>query len=249
MKRSFRFVIVAASVIALVSCGGDNGAKDPRPLSQLQAERMAQAGYLNLRFGGARFEANSAFLGPGESETLVLVGEIDWKNHVGRAVVRGDGMDASLAEVVWGETFVLERRPAMDALIAGRGGPSQPWISRRPEPSTRQLDRLLAIVLGLAMEQPDNAILIQQSDGSAFVRADEIRGTAVEVLRYGTRNLYWLDSSDGRMLRFEGNSAAGNAPTIVDFLSHEEVTIPRPADADVVTVDSIAEIYNAYLGA
>ena len=248
MKRFGALVSVFIAVVGLVACGDDDAPKGPQPLSRVQSERLAQAGYMNLQARGARFEANSAFLGVGDGESLTLVGEIDWANHAGRAVVRGEGAEAGVAEVYWQDTIVLERRPAMDSLIASRGGPAAAWIARAPDKSQRQLDRLLAIILGLAMEQPDNAVLIQQGEDNAFIRTDELRGTAVEVLRYGNRNLYWLDANDGTMLRFEGNSVAGNAPTIVDFISHQEVTIPRPTEADDVPFDSVAEIYGAFVG-
>jgi hypothetical protein len=50
------------------------------------------------------------------------------------------------------------------------------------------------------------------------------------------------------MLRFEGNSAGGNAPTIVDFLKRGRVEIPRPAPTDVISRESISEIYDAFAG-
>lgn len=247
-RRPFAVVAAALLTLGVAACSDDDAPDGPQPLSRVQSERLAQAGYMNLRAGGAQFEANSAFLGTGDTESLTVAGQIDWKNHVGRAVVRGEGKEAGLVEVFWNETVVLERRPAMDSIIASRGGPTAPWVARQPDPKNRQLDRLLAIVLGLAMEQPDNAILIQQSEGSAYIRPDELRGTPVEVLRYGDRNLYWLAADDGTMLRFEGNSAAGNAPTIVDFLDREPVTVEQPIAADVVPVDAIAEVYSAFVG-
>jgi len=247
MRRSKVLVLAASIVLTLLGCG-DNSPAGPRPLSRVQSERLAQAAFLNFQAGGARFEANSAFLGNGNNVALTLTGEIDWKNHVGRAVVRGDGPDAGLIEVYWEETFVLERRPAMDELVSSRGGPTTPWIMRTPEPTKRQLDRMLAIIVGLAAVQPDNAVLLLQDESNVFVRPDELRGTKTEVLRFGERNLYWLDATDGTMLRFEGNSTAGNAPTVIDFLERGPVDIPRPIESDVVPREALAEIYDAFVG-
>jgi len=243
-----RLVGVVALCALLVSCGGDDKSGEPAPLTQTQVERLSQAGYTNYLAKGAEFEANSAFLGPGGNQSLTLSGLIDWEKHAGRAVVRGDGRAAGITEVYWEETFILERRPAMDAIVSGLGGPSAPWIARRPDPATRQLDRLIGLIVGLASEQPDNALLVQQKEGSEFMRNDTLRDTSVEVLRYGNRNIYWLDAANGSMLRFEGNSAAGNAPVVIDILERKAVDAPRPVESDVVPVDQVAEAYAAITG-
>jgi len=244
-----RALVVVVACTLLSACGG--GAKmtaEPAPLTQTQAERLSQAGYTNYLAKGAEFEANSAFLGPGGNQSLTLSGQIDWERHTGRAFVRGDGREAGITEVYWEETFILERRPAMDAIVSGLGGPSAPWIARRPDPATRQLDRLIGLIVGLASEQPDNALLVQQKEGSEFMRNDTLRDTSVEVLRYGNRNIYWLDAANGSMLRFEGNSAAGNAPVVIDILERKAVDAPRPVESDVVPVDQVAEAYAAITG-
>jgi hypothetical protein len=242
--------LIAASTVA-VGCGGAEeiaAPSTPVPLSDDQAARLAQAGFMNFQAGGAQFEANSAFLVGQPPETLRLVGEVDWVQRSGRAVVSGTGPDASLTEVYWQSDVVMERRPAVDAIIAGRGGPSQAWIARPPEPGTRQLDRLIAIITALSLTQPDNALLLQQTEGSAFIRSDTLRGEPVEVLRYGIRNLHWLAVSDGRLMRFEGNAASGTAPTIVDLLSREPVRVQSPPRESVVRVDEVSEMYAALLG-
>lgn len=244
-----RIACVAVTVAAFVAaCGGSDEATGPQPLTRQQAERLSQAGYTNYLAKGAEFEANSAFLGPGGSQSLTMVGQIDWERHAGRAVVRGEGREAGISEVYWEETFILERRPAMDAIISGLGGPMTPWIARPPDPSKIQLDRLVGLLVGLASEQPDNALLVQQKEGSEFMRNDTLRDTAVEVLRYGNRNIYWLDSADGSMVRFEGNSAGGNAPVVIDVLARKAVTLTRPTEADIVPVERIAEAYAAVTG-
>ena len=80
------------------------------------------------------------------------------------------------------------------------------------------------------------------------MRTDTLRDRDVEVLRYGMRNIYWLAVDDGSMLRFEGNSASGSAPTVIDFLRLGAVDVPRPAEADVVPVSAIPEISAAFTG-
>lgn len=242
-------VFFAAGALGGAACGGgDDGPAEPKPLTPQQSERLAQAGYANYLAKGGEFEANSAFLVPGGNEALTMVGVIDWENHRGHAVVRGEGKEAGIAEVYWEEKFILERRPALDTVISSLGGPSAAWIGRTPDPASRQLDRLVGLIVGMASEQPDNAVLIQQKEDAAFLRDDELRGTPVEVLRYSNRTIYWLDTSDGSMLRFEGNSAGGNAPVVIDVMARKVVEPARPASADVIPVDQIAEIYAGLMG-
>ena len=243
-------LVGAVLCVVAVGCGGSDGPSvgEPRPLSDDEAVRLAQAGHTNFLEGGATFEANSAFLGTAPTQTVTLVGAIDWANHRGRAFVRANGPDEGLTEVYWEETFVLERRPAIDTIVNGMGGPATPWVARSPDPSTRQLDRLLALVFGLALEQPENALLLQQTEGSSFMRLDDLRGDPVEVLRYGTRNLYWLALDDGSMARFEGNSAGGTAPTVIDLLELGPVEVEAPPEDDIVPVEAVAEIYSAFIG-
>jgi hypothetical protein len=244
-----RIAWLVACITMIGACGSDDtSVSEPSPLTNDQASRLAQAGYSNLLAGGAEFEANSAFLGVQPSETVRLVGVVDWENHIGRATVISDGPSSGIVEVYWNETTVLERWPGMDDIVSSLGGPNQPWVARPPEPATKQIDRLLAILIGLALEQPENAILLQQTEGSAFLRDDALRGRNVEVLRYGNRNVYWLAADDGTMLRFEGNSAGGNAPTVVDLLTHGSVEVPQPDADDVISASAISEIYSAFAG-
>lgn len=246
--------LAVVTLIVMAACGGggaDSTATTtipgPTPLTDDQAARLAQSGFANLQSGGAVFEAHSAFVA-GERKTVSIYGQVDWANHTGRVLVRAEGVDAGVTEVYWTKDAVLERRPAMDALVEARGGPAQAWIARPAEPATRQLDRLIALVAALASEQPDNALLIQQTPGSAFVRDDVLRDTPVEVLRYGHRTLHWLSQADGLLMRFDGNSAGGTAPTVIDILERRVVEVPAPPQADVVAGAALGELYEAFAG-
>lgn len=235
-----------ALVCVVAACGGGDDTS-PQPLSADQAARLAQAGFNNLLAGGADFEATSAMLSDAGNRTVLLSGVIDWQRHAGRAMVSISGPDDGITEVYWTEDAVYERWPESDATVSATGGPARPWIVRAPQPQTRQLDRLLGIILGLALEQPENALLIQQREGSAFVREDELRSRPVEVLRFGTRSSYWLALDDASMLRFEGNSSVGTSPTVVDFLRFGTIAVEPPPDGDVVPVESLSGLYAALL--
>jgi hypothetical protein len=100
----------------------------------------------------------------------------------------------------------------------------------------RRIDQVIAVVTGLAATRPENAVLIQQQAGSVFLRSDTLRGTEVEVVRYGERSIYWIDPVSGRMLRFEGNNSAGTLPVVVDFGQEIADQVVPPTGAEVVDV-------------
>lgn len=238
--------LVVALALLVTACGGSSSpSSTSRPLTSDEAGRLASTLYANHLGAGASFSAHSAFLAVTPQQSLDLQGEMDWTDHVGRAYVSGNGPNAGLTEVIWDSTTIYERRPGLDPLIAGLGGPASPWIARPPEPQKRQLDRLLAIITGLAAEQAENATLIQQTEGSSYLRPDTLRETSVDVMRYGTRNIYWVQSESDRMLRFEGNSEGGTTPTIVDLLERHAVTLTVPPPQYVVAVASIRTLYDA----
>ena len=234
-------VVLALLLTVAVGCGSATPVEEVRPLTNDEAARLAQTVYENYLAGGARFEANAAFVGGPAAETVTVVGIVDWENHRGRATVRSDRYPA-ITEVYWEETFLLERRPGVDQIVRSLGGPDTPWFARGPEPGVGLIDRVIAVVMGLAAEQPENSLLIQQKPGSSFVRADRLRGSSADVLRFGERNLYWLAAGSTRLLRFEANAASGTAPTVVDLLELGPVDVPIPAQAQVVPADAFPEL-------
>lgn len=247
MRGRYRWagaVVLVATLLA--ACGGSKQPKSTeRPLTLDEATLMASLQYDNYQDAGASFQVATAFTAT--HDTLNMQGVIDWKNHVGHAVVAAQGSESGITEVYWTDKAVLERRPAADTVLAGLGYRGVEYIVRAPEPSKRLLDRALAVVLGLASTQRDNPQLIQQKVGSAFMRLDDLRGVPVTVLRYGDRNLYWVDSKTNKMLRFEGNAEAGTAPTIVDIGERGVQTITLPLQNQVIESTAIQELYDALL--
>ena len=239
--RAVAVVVALSGGIALSACGNDDpGQAEPQPLTVDQATRMAEVQFDNYDTGGARFEVATTFTAT--NDTLYLSGVVDWKNHEGRAQVRASGAEAGITEVWWNQTVLLERRPSLDAVLAGLGYDSVRYLARPPATSTRQIDRAIAIVMALASEERQNPVLIQQEEGSAYVRNDTLREQGVEVLRYGQRNQYWLNLDDATLMRFDGNSENGSAPIVVDLLERGMQEIPRPDDAEVLPIEAVPEI-------
>ena len=232
--------ILAASTVLSSACSDDaETVVSERALTFEEASLMAEVLYRNYEGGGARFVVNT-LTAPG-GDQLTLQGEIDWLTHTGWADVLTTDQEATITGVWWSDTAVLERRPSIDAVLVGMGYPAAPLIGR-PVDLDRRIDQVMAIVTGLAAEQRDNAQLIMQTEGSAFVRDDTLRGRPVLVLRYGTRNLYWIDAETGDMLRLEATSKEGGLPTLVD-LERAEIEVPTPEASTVIDAAAIAELY------
>lgn len=240
MRR--RVLIAAAVLMTVVSCGGKEAVRE-RALTQEEADRLASVMFMNHEKQGATFELTTSFTSTGD--TLSMQGIIDWVNHRGRAVVSARGQEEGVAEVVWAQSVILERRPGLDAMLASTGHPGARYIARPPDPKNRQLDRAVAVLTGLASSVRDNGILILQKAGSAFMRTDTWRGKSVEVLRFGTQNRFWLEKGTDTLRRFDGNAAAGSAPIIIDFTEFGTRSIAPPPSAMVVAVDSVRDLYSS----
>lgn len=215
---------VVSLVVALASVGcspspSDDAPTGAVPLTLEQASLLAEVLHRNREAGGARFIVTARDTTTGA--TVVLDGQVDWTAGQGLADATGlrDAAGEVLA-VAWTRDAVAEQR------ITGA-----PFVLRGVDTSQRTADRLIAIVLGLATERPDNAQLMLQKPEAGFVRRDVLRGVDVVVLRYSERTLLWIDSDSGALLRFEGNDRQGTAPVVVDLIALGPVEVELPAVA------------------
>jgi hypothetical protein len=93
--------------------------------------------------------------------------------------------------------------------------PADGWQDSALDPSATTLSNVLAVLLGLGNDRPDNPQLLQQTD-AAWLRADEVDGTSVDVFAGPTSDApataapdgavptirYWIDET-GHLLRAE----------------------------------------------
>lgn len=241
--------LAISAISAASACSGGGGSKSTPTttvaagLTDDQAAAMANVLFNDYDAKGATFTAVAA--STVTDERIELSGEIDWTTHTGHAVVTAKGTEAGVTEVFWQGAQVLERSPKFTGLLVTLGRPAAEFVARPGDPAGRPLDRVLAIVTGLASTERDNPLLLRQAPGSRFLRVDSLRGTAAQVLRYGERNVYWLADDDSRLLRFEGNNPTGNQPVIVDITALGPQTVQGPLTDQVVAVESVKDIYEA----
>jgi len=197
--------------------GASGGAGGVAPLTPRQASLLAETLHRNHEATGAVFSLVA--LDATSGATLTLEGVVDWRGTQGRARVNGyTDADGPVVEISWTRDAVAELRPTQTELLASRGEPPGTFLLRRADPQAHPLDRLIAILTGLATLQPDNAQLILQNPGAGFLRDDALRGRDVAVMRYSERSVYWVDPASGELLRFEGRDSLGGSPVVVDLL-------------------------------
>jgi hypothetical protein len=241
MRRILVSVLLLFSVVA---CGGEEKVSQ-RPLSNEEASLLSEVQYQNYEIGGADFSVSAAFLGMGE--TLSMTGFVDWKNHTGRATVSAQGKESGIVEVLWNSNMVLEHHPVISKTLESMGSPGIEYVAREPDTTNRLIDRAISIIISLASKERENALLIQQKEGSVFMRNDSLRQKDVLVMRYGKVLRYWVDPAAVKLLRFEGDSSAGTAPIVVDLLAFGERKVEAPTPQSIVAADNIKELYDASL--
>lgn len=227
------FLVGILSFLA-VACGSTSEKAGDRPLTLDEASALSQITFNNFDNGGALFEVNTV-TEPGGAQ-LRLVGQIDWKTHTGVAKVMTSVASATLKNVWWKDDGVLEERPQLNNIISSITSTQNPVLLRRPNKDKR-IDQVLSIITGLASEQPENAQLVLQKAGSAYLRRDELRGKQVDVMRYGEKSIYWIAVDSQQCLRFEGVNKLGNQPIVVDFFSHGPQKIQVPLSESWVVVE------------
>jgi len=214
-----------------------------RPLTLAEADLLAACLFKNYDVGGATFELSATFTISGD--TLALAGSIDWKQHIGSATVTATGAEAGVTGVFWAEQEVLESRVGLDRVLSDAGFPAGQWVSRRPDPTGRQIDGLLGLVLGLASEQRDNPQLVQQTETALFVRTDTVRDQPVSVMRYDGSE-FWLDAT-GTILRYNATTSDGNRPVTIDFLTLAVQEVSPPQANTVIPYENVSVAYDALM--
>lgn len=244
-----RTPIIAAMVLLCTvlvwGCGSDDqppaGAALPgAPLTRQQANLMAGVLYRNYQQGMGHFQA-AALAGP-EGGTITLVGDVDFRRHMGHARVYSDGGRDKVVEVVWDRTTALEYRPGMLSAVR-RAKPGAVLIARPADRAHRRLDQIIEIITALAAPRRENPELIRQRRQARFIRNDTLGGTPVEVLRYGPLTTVWVDPKTGRMLRFESSNRDKTAPIVVDLTRTTATGIQVPPAGAVVAAGDLGNAW------
>lgn len=114
-------------------------------------------------------------------------------------------------------------------LLVERGEDLGTFFLRPFTSDGQRFDQLLRLILQLALPTGENAQLLLQRPGSGFLGASILGSETVERSRFSPQSVYWVGLESGRLLRFDGNDAAGDAPIRVDFSAFgaKQIMLPQ----------------------
>lgn len=223
--------VLALGLLACTGCAGTApdpestaSVEEPRVLSDDQAQSLAAMPFRNYEAGITAFEGQ---LFGGESGDLALAGWIDFTLHSG--YVKASPVAAPSILITWNDEIIS----FLDLAEAG-GGPFPPEIAPDGEwqvvsfdAEASELTRMLAALLLLSADRPDNPLLVKQN-GARFLGTEDVAGTPADrysgivtdeaLAAEGAADLgtqYWLDSDDN-LVRF-GLRVAGNSVSLITF--------------------------------
>jgi hypothetical protein len=233
--RGVRAALLALlALVVLCACGGepDGEAASPRPLTNEEAQHLALVRFRNFDAGTrpVTFQITDAGI------TYVVDANVDFAAGLGYGLV-SDPAGTETLLVGWNATTVTTTpwnggeaplpAPAVD----------ESWTTSALSPEQSRLHAVLAIVVGLSADRPDNAVLLQQTDArwlrddtlptdSDPVEVAVIAGPTADVVYDPESGLpddgsaatvrYWVDGT-GTAHRLELRLGGGGDWTVIDL--------------------------------
>ena len=255
MRPSTLAGLAAALVALVVPVGCSDGGNRAAPTTTLrvitpdEASRLADALVKHHDAGGARVDTRVTY----GTASFRATGEIDWVHHVGRVTVtarRSDGTAATPFDIAFNPNVTFEQVPGLEAALAARGRPGVGWVERPLDPSTTPIHVLLRLVETASSTVRDNPVLLLQNR-VRHVRSDHVddggKRVAVEVYDEGRTRL-WIGTDDGRVHRIEADLASTGSVATVTFSAFGPRTVKVPAEAEIVPVGEVSDLYQKLVG-
>ena len=234
-----RLAAIAFSVVLVASLGACAAPTGPHPITEDEADRLADVLYTTYQDGGASFSLSSLWQ---DGTTVQLTGDIDFGGGAGVADLVSTGPDAKVASVAWFQDSMLEYIPSLITLAEQQDVGGFRWVARPVDTTKYRVDAQIAILRALASQVRENAQLLRQN-GATWLREDTLNGTDVDVFQYGISTRYWVEKGTTRLVRFEGNNADGNNPVIIDLSDPGPRSIDLPTLDETVAIQDVAELY------
>lgn len=250
LRRCARTLALVVLSAVLAACGSSGAAPDgtgsadgSRALSTAEAQRLAVVRFNN--YNDVVREVSVTV--PQAGGQLALSGWMNFVEHRGYFSVRSTGSNAFIGYLLF-DAFTAEVQEAASvAALPPLPPPAGEWDSLPVTQVADPLGTVLAALVQLGQDRPDNPQLLQQSD-ARWLREDAVDGTRVDVLSgpsststepaspgpgtasapaaddYATRPRYWVADS-GVLLRFEGYFTALGLSTL-DFADAAGIDVP-----------------------
>jgi hypothetical protein len=246
--RAIVGTLALALVLAVGGCAAEPNPDGARPVTTEEAQFLATARFRNFDAGARSISASLTDAGT----ALELTGWVDYRSEVGLAVLAADGVASHL--LLWDATTVAANptdAAEADRLLAEpvRTPASAADFATAAMSDTGALHPLLAILIALGNDRPDNPLLLQQG-GALWLREDTVGETPVTVYAGPTdaslesaataepalvdpdasSTRYWLDS-DGLLLRFDVRLGAEWVTVLFGPATDVDLTSPFATDA------------------
>ncbi|MEE6283100.1 hypothetical protein [Georgenia sp. MJ170] len=252
MIRQLRRMVPAAvlTVALAVGAGGctatDATAEAPatsagaRPLTTDESQRLAAMRFQNFDAGARAIETEVTDSGT----RYTVTGWVDFTAELGYGRIEGAASGASLLAWTHAGISTYDGVPADGSVPLpppGTADGAQGWTSSTLEPDASRLHALLAVVLHVGSERPDNPLLLQQTD-ARWLRTDTLDGLTLDVMSAPTADVvyvpetstaagdgsdsplrYWLDES-GTLHRMEVRLGGAGEWTTVDLADADGVS-------------------------
>ena len=228
--------LAAAGVVTTVDLRAD----DQGRLTTAQALTLSRVLVKNEEAKGAFAEIVVPF---GSAATFTLRGPIDWAGDRGAFVLSGtrsDSIAAPDSKVYWDRGAVLTEFDGLTKAMQARGRPGVRFVSRALDPTKVALDQLISFVGSLAVDRPENPILLRQGD-TAFLGSQVIDGVKVDGYRFG-KTRYFVDPTTGLIRRVEARFVRYDHPVVITFSGQAPQTITLPSADSVVAAATIADV-------
>ena len=239
VRALWMLLIAALTATVPAACGGQRTQTEPgRRSTAVRAGRLTpdQAGrasrmlYENHLAGGASVEIAVTY---SSQLTVAMSGAVDWSDHRGRfTVTTVDTRDgrAVRQQVVFTSDDVYARPLADSSAPPEAQGR---WTRRPPDRIGHPIDRVIALVAGLAAVRPDNPLLVRQGPLRAGHPA-LVAGARADVFTDRVKGVrYWVDRHTGELLRVRGALPGFAGPCVIDLRHHRRVVVDVPAEPTI----------------
>lgn len=245
MRFPARLLAVAAALTLVTGCSGTGPRSPGTPVTEAEAEVLAELLQRNHRAGGADFVATVPY---GESVVLTLTGELDLRSSVGRARAAtsfGDGTTDDVRTLVFTpEDLWFGDVPGLAEALDTAGLPPASFVHRPVVTADGEaaglVDVLVTVLLNLASPTADDPQAFLGGDYTwEGQRSVDSRLTSLFGLRAG--RTVAVAAADDRLVQYV-TPLDGDLELTVTLTGHGPRTVQVPAGDDTAEVAHVPEI-------
>src|SRR4051794_23879947 len=249
-------VRLAALGLVLALLAGCSGDEEPArvagaPITEAEADVLAQVLYRNHQEGGADFVVTAPFA---EGALLTLTGEVDFARGTGRAQAVTSYPEEGRADDTRTLFFSpddlwLGDVPGLAEALAGAGLPEAGYVRRpittvTPGGTASLIDVLVQLVPALSARQPDDPRSFLERDYT-WQGTQSVDGQLASVFQSGSGARTSVAADSQLLVQYVTRLSDQEFDVTVTLSDHGPRDIPLPADSDTVDATAHPEIAGA----